>query len=53
MSITQRQSRFRWILKPGNDLYFVYLHNFVDDVRLGLLTLDRRASAKAIYTYRF
>jgi hypothetical protein len=47
------QSRFRWIWKPGNDFYFVYLHNFVDDVRQGLLALDRRASAKVIYTHRF
>jgi hypothetical protein len=47
------QGRFRWILKPGNDFYVVYMHNFLDDPRQGLLTLDRRASAKAIYTHRF
>ena len=47
------QGRFRWIVKPGNDVYFVYMHNFVDDMRRGLLTIDRRASAKAVYTYRF
>ena len=25
------QSRYRWILKPGNDLYVVYTHNWVED----------------------
>ena len=25
------QSRFRWILTPGNDLYFVYIRNWLDD----------------------
>ena len=25
------QSRFRWILTPGNDLYVVYTHNWLDD----------------------
>jgi hypothetical protein len=48
------QSRFRWILAPGNDLYVVYTHNWLDDaVRNRLSTLDRRAASKALYTYRF
>ncbi len=25
------QSRYRWIMKPGNDLYLVYTHNWLDD----------------------
>ena len=25
------QSRFRWILRPGNDLFLVYAHNWIDD----------------------
>ena len=25
------QSRFRWIMRPGNDLYVVYTHNWLDD----------------------
>ena len=49
------QSRFRWILEPGNDLYFVYTHNWVDDP-LGdrrFITQDRRAATKFVYTYRY
>ena len=48
------QSRYRWILKPGNDLYVVYTHNWLEDVvqdRFG--TLDRRAASKVLYTHRF
>jgi hypothetical protein len=26
-----RRSRYRWILRPGNDLYVVYSHNCVED----------------------
>jgi hypothetical protein len=48
------QSRFRWILTPGNDLYFVYTHNWLDDPLLNrLATLDKRAASKLLYTYRF
>ncbi len=50
------QSRFRWIVRPGNDVFVVYTHNWIDD---GLdpndrfRTLDRRGAAKAVYTKRF
>ena len=49
------QSRFRWILTPGNDIFFVYTQNWVDptDTTLGFKTLDRRAATKAVYTKRF
>jgi hypothetical protein len=48
------QSRFRWIITPGNDLYVVYNHNWLDDPTLNrFTTLDRRASSKILYTYRF
>ena len=50
------QSRFRWILTPGNDLYVVYLHNWQDDLLdplNGFQTLDRSAATKFIYTHRF
>lgn len=48
------QSRFRWILKPGSDLYFVYTHNWVDDpLQNRFNTLDRRAASKVLYTHRF
>jgi hypothetical protein len=48
------QSRFRWILKPGTDLYIVYTHNWLDDpLQNTLSTLDRRAASKVLYTHRF
>ena len=62
------QMRFRWIRRPGNDVYFVYTHNWqqfeladpfdpLDSVsRLRdrrFATLDTRAAAKVIYTLRF
>jgi hypothetical protein len=48
------QSRFRWILTPGNDLYLVYTHNWLDDPVLSRLsTLDKRFASKILYTYRF
>jgi hypothetical protein len=52
-SIIGWQSRFRWILKPGNDLYFVYTHNWVDDPLANrIYSLDRRAASKFMYTYQ-
>ena len=47
------QSRFRWILRPGNNVYLVYIHNWVDDLTRGRYTLDRSAAAKVIYTHSF
>jgi uncharacterized protein DUF5916 len=48
------QSRFRWIVTPGSDLYVVYTHNWVDDVVLDrFATLDKRLASKVLYTYRF
>lgn len=49
------QSRFRWILKPGNDIFVVYTQNWLDpsDPAFGFRTLDRRGAAKAVYTKRF
>jgi hypothetical protein len=53
-SIIGWQSRFRWILKPGNDLYVVYTHNWVDDpLERRIYSLDRRAASKFMYTYQF
>jgi hypothetical protein len=53
-SVLGWQSRFRWILKPGNDLYFVYIHNWQEDLLSHrLYTLDRRATSKISYTHRF
>jgi hypothetical protein len=48
------QSRFRWIVTPGNDLYIVYIHNWLDDPVAGrAYTLDRRLASKILYTRRF
>ena len=53
-SVLGWQSRFRWIVKPGSDLYVVYTHNWVDDpLESRLYTLDRRAATKMLYTHRF
>ena len=53
-------SRVRWIVKPGNDVYFVYTHNWqyeyldpLDPDTRGLQRLSRGASIKVNYTYRF
>ncbi len=47
------QARFRWIVSPGNDLYLVYQHNWLDAAAAGWGTLDRRAATKLSYTHRF
>ena len=53
-SVLGWQSRFRWIMKPGNDLYVVYNHNWLDDpVVSRFATLDKRLASKILYTYRF
>ena len=45
------QSRFRWITRPGNDIFIVYTHNWTD--RTTLQTLDRKGSIKIVRTIRF
>jgi hypothetical protein len=48
------QSRFRWIMRPGNDLYVVYTHNWLDDPVLNRFnTLDKNIASKLLYTHRF
>ncbi|MDP2320275.1 MAG: DUF5916 domain-containing protein [Acidobacteriota bacterium] len=49
------QSRFRWIVTPGNDIFVVYTQNWLDpsDPAFGFRTLDRRGATKAVYTKRF
>ena len=50
------QSRFRWIVVPGNDVFFVYTHNWIEDSldpNQKFRTLDRRGAAKVVYTRRF
>ena len=45
------QSRFRWIQRPGNDVYFVYTHNWINEDRW--VAFDHKAAAKIVTTYRF
>jgi len=53
-SVLGWQGRFRWILTPGNDLYVVYTHNWLEQPLLDrFATLDRRVASKVLYTYRF
>ena len=48
------QSRFRWIMRPGNDLHVVYTHNWLEDpVTDRFTSLDRRVASKVSYTHRF
>jgi hypothetical protein len=48
------QSRFRWIMRPGNDLYVVYTHNWQESAQLDRFTTqDKRIASKVLYTHRF
>jgi hypothetical protein len=47
------QARFRWIVKPGNDIYLVFMNNWLDNPATGLATLDRNIATKVVYTARF
>ena len=49
------QARFRWILKPGNDIFVVVNQNWVDDhlTPAGFQTLSRQVSSKLVFTRRF
>ncbi len=47
------QARFRWIVKPGNDIFLVFMNNWLDDPVAGLNTLDRTLATKLVYTARF
>ena len=48
------QSRFRWIITPGSDLYVVYTQNWEDDPTLERFdTFERRLASKVLYTFRF
>jgi hypothetical protein len=48
------QSRFRWIVRPGSDLYVVYNHNWLENVIADRFsTLDKRFASKVLYTHRF
>lgn len=47
------QLRFRWILEPGDDIFFVYTNNWLDDVGpTRYRVLDRRTAIKVVKTWR-
>ena len=46
------QSRFRWILRPGNDLFVVYNRGWYRDFRSKYLPTFERGSIKFQYTFR-
>jgi len=47
------QLRFRWIQKPGNDLFFIWTQNWLEETTRGFKPLDRRGAAKIVRTFRF
>jgi len=46
------QSRFRWIVQPGNDIYFVVMNNWLDTGNQ-LAALNNDVALKVSYTRRF
>jgi hypothetical protein len=49
------QSRVRWILQPGNDLFLVFSQGWIQDSEGGysFQAQDRKLSTKLQYTFRF
>jgi hypothetical protein len=49
------QSRIRWTLEPGNDLFFVFSQGWIEDPadRYSFRAQDSKVSAKFQYTARF
>ncbi len=45
--------RFRWVIRPGSDLYLVYTHNWLDDPMDRFTSLTSQAATKLTYTHRF
>ena len=48
-------TRFRWILTPGTDIFFVYNHNWLNNPALDkrFFTIQQGGAMKIVYTYRF
>ncbi|WP_240484985.1 carbohydrate binding family 9 domain-containing protein [Arenibacter latericius] len=48
-------TRFRWIITPGTDVFLVYNHNWLNNpgVDRRLITTQKGAAMKVVYTYRF
>ena len=47
------QLRFRWIQKPGNDMFFIWTQNWREEFGSRFASLDRRGVAKIVRTIRF
>jgi hypothetical protein len=49
------QSRVRWILQPGNDLFLVFSQGWIQDINrdYAFRAQDTKVSAKFQYTFRF
>jgi hypothetical protein len=49
------QSRARWIIRPGDDLFFVFSQGWIQDVEGGyrFAAQDSKVSSKLQYTFRF
>jgi len=50
------QSRVRWTLRPGNDLFFAFNQGWIQEADGGTLrfrTQDSKVSAKFQYSFRF
>jgi len=45
-------SRYRWIVRPGSDIYLVYTHNW-QSIDGAFSTLSRGGTTKINYTHRF
>lgn len=48
-------TRFRWIMTPGTDIFFVYNHNWLNNPELEnrFFTIQQGGAMKIVYTYRF
>lgn len=47
------QVRFRWIQKPGDDVFFIWTQNWREEIGGRFESLDRRGAAKIVRTIRF
>ena len=46
-------SRIRWIIEPGNDIFLVFNQRWLDDEESGFRSIGREGRFKVRYTYRF
>lgn len=46
-------TRFRWIITPGTDVFLVYNHNWLNPQTNPAYTTRRGLALKAVYTHRF